>query len=108
MNNGHFKARVRTIEEGLEGRLTGTLTIQYFTGTESNGLLAGAITLPYEAQGRAADIIRDRRAENYLLVEGALRIEPPATDAPNHSVSLRIFSAAPMEPLPVKAVAMAA
>jgi hypothetical protein len=108
MNYAHFKARVRTVEESQEGLLTGLLTIQYFTGADVNGAVAGAITLPYEAYGRAADTIRDHRAESYLLVEGALRIEPPATDAPNHSVSLRIFSAAPMEPLPVKAVAMAA
>jgi hypothetical protein len=108
MNNGHFKARVRTIEEGLEGRLTGTLTIQYFTGNDANGTAAGAITLPYEAQGRAADIIRDRRTENYLFVEGSLRIEPPTANSPNHSVLIKILSAVPMEPLPVKAVAMAA
>jgi hypothetical protein len=108
MNNGHFKARVRTIEEGQEGRLTGTLTIQYFTGNDANGTAAGAITLPYEAHGRAADIIRDRRAESYILVEGALRIEPPTANSPNHSVLIKILSAAPMEPLPVKAVAMAA
>jgi hypothetical protein len=108
MNNGHFKARIRTMEEGQDGSLTGTLTIQYFTGTESNGLLAGAITLPYEVQGWAADIIRDRRAESYILVEGALRIEPPTANSPNHSVLIKILSAVPMDPLPVKAVAMAA
>jgi len=108
MNYAHFKARIRTVEEGQDGLLTGLLTIQYFTGTDANGAVAGAITLPYEAHGRAADTIRDRRAENYLLVEGALRIEPPVTDALNHSVSLRLFSAVPMDPLPVKAVAMAA
>ncbi|MCA2655950.1 hypothetical protein [Microcystis sp. M061S2] len=108
MNYAHFKARVRTVEEGKEGLLTGLLTIQYLNGTEANGAVAGAVTLPYETSGRAAETIRDRCAENYLLVEGALRVEPPTTDAPNHSVSLKIFSAAPMEPLPVKAVAMAA
>lgn len=108
MNNGHFKARVRTMKEGQEGRLTGTLTIQYFTGNDANGTAAGAITLPYEAHGRPADIIRDRRAESYILVEGALRIEPPTTNSPNHSVLIKILSAVPMEPLPVKAVAMAA
>lgn len=108
MNNAHFKARVRTMKEGQEGRLTGTLTIQYFTGNDANGTAAGAITLPYEAHGRPADIIRDRRAESYILVEGALRIEPPTANSPNHSVLIKILSAVPMEPLPVKAVAMAA
>jgi hypothetical protein len=108
MNTAHFKARVRTVEEGKDGLLTGLLTIQYFTSTDVNGGVAGAITLPFEAYGRAADIIRDRRTENYLFVEGALRVEAPNTNAPNHSVSLRIFSAAPMEPLPVKAVVIAA
>ena len=108
MNYAHFKARIRTTEEGQDGSLTGTLTIQYFTGNDANGTVAGAITLPYEAQGRAADIIGDRRAENYLLVEGALRIKPPTANSPNHSVLIKILSAVPMEPLPVKAVAMAA
>lgn len=108
MNYAHFKARIRTVEEGQDGLLTGLLTIQYFTGTDANGAVAGAITLPYEAYGRAADTIRDRRAENYLLVEGALRIEPPTADTPNHCVSIKILSAAPMDSLPVKAVAMAA
>jgi hypothetical protein len=96
------------MEEGQDGSLTGTLTIQYFTGNDANGTAAGAITLPYEAHGRPADIIRDRRAESYILVEGALRIEPPIANSPNHSVLIKILSAAPMEPLPVKAVAMAA
>ena len=96
------------MEEGQDGSLTGTLTIQYFTGNDANGTAAGAITLPYEAHGRPADIIRDRRAESYILVEGALRIEPPTANSPNHSVLIKILSAAPMEPLPVKAVAIAA
>jgi hypothetical protein len=108
MNHAHFKVRIRTREDGAEGRITGTLALQYLTGSDPDGAAAATTALPYEAAGRAADTIRTRGAESYLLVEGALRVEPPSEGAPNHRVSLRIFSAAPLEPLPVKAVAMAA
>jgi hypothetical protein len=108
MNHSHFKVRVRTCEDVAEGGASGTLALQYFISTKPDGTTVATMTLPYEAAGRAADTIRTRATESYLLVEGALRVEPPSEGASNHRVSLRIFNAAPLEPLPVKAVAMAA
>jgi hypothetical protein len=108
MNNSHFKARIRTIAEYPDSVLAGTILIDYFAGNSSDGLKADTMAIGFQAKGRAADLIRERYADSYLLLEGALMVEPPNQKNPNHLVVLRVFNAIAMESLEVDEMAEAA